>query len=119
MNYSRGDIVLADLPYSDRSGSKIRPALVVQHDRNNARLNDVIVVMITRTTSRSASEPTQLLIDLSTQVGKSTGLLHTSAIKCEHLLTLHNSFIQRVIGRLPNVLMAEVNNCLKQSLDLP
>ena len=35
---SRGDIVLADLPFSDASGSKVRPALVVQCDANNRRL---------------------------------------------------------------------------------
>jgi len=118
MSTTRGDIVLADLPYSDRTRSKVRPALVVQNDRNNARLDDVIVAMITRTTARSKNEPTQLLIDITTPLGQSTGLLHTSAIKCEHLLTLHKSFIGRVIGRVPDAMLAEVNHCLRESLDL-
>jgi len=118
MNYVRGDIILADLPFTDRSGSKIRPALVVQTDRNNTRLDDVILAIITRTTSRSLAEPTQLLIDISTPVGKSTGLLHTSAIKCEHLVTLHKSFIKRVVGHLPDSLQQQVNDCLKTSLEL-
>ena len=39
MNIRRGEIVLADLPYSDRTGAKKRPALVVQCDRNNQRLD--------------------------------------------------------------------------------
>lgn len=56
MNYQRGDIILADLPFSDGSGSKIRPALVVQSDRNNARLDDVILALITRTTRRATLE---------------------------------------------------------------
>jgi mRNA interferase MazF len=119
MMFIRGDIVLADLPYSDRSGAKVRPALVVQNDANNARLEDVIVAMITRTTARSSTEPTQLLIDVATPIGKSTGLLHSSAVKCEHLLTLHKSFIQRVIGHVPDALMRQVSGCLKVSLDLP
>jgi mRNA interferase MazF len=119
MTYARGDIVLADLPYSDRTGSKVRPALVVQSDRNNARLSDVIVAMVTRTTARAGSEPTQLLIDTATPVGKSTGLLHASAVKCEHLLTLHKSFIQRVIGHLPDDLMHQIDACLKTALELP
>ncbi len=29
MSISRGDIVLVDYPFSDRTGSKVRPALVV------------------------------------------------------------------------------------------
>jgi len=118
MKYVRGDIILADLPYTDRSGSKVRPALVVQNDRNNARLDDVILAMITRTTSRSTKEPTQLLIDVTTPSGQATGLLHTSAVKCEHLITLHRSFIQRVIGQLPDSLVPQINDCLKASLDL-
>ncbi|MCI0486973.1 MAG: type II toxin-antitoxin system PemK/MazF family toxin [Blastocatellia bacterium] len=32
MNARRGDIVLVDFPYSNHTGSKVRPALVVQSD---------------------------------------------------------------------------------------
>jgi mRNA-degrading endonuclease toxin of MazEF toxin-antitoxin module len=35
MSFARGDVILADLPFSDRTGAKVRPALVVQSDRNN------------------------------------------------------------------------------------
>jgi mRNA interferase MazF len=90
MKYSRGDVILADLPFTDQTGSKVRPALVVQNDRNNARLDDVILVLITRTTSRATTESTQLLVDVTTPAGRATGLLHTSAVKCEHLITLHS-----------------------------
>jgi mRNA interferase MazF len=113
MTHTRGDIVLANLPFTDLSGAKVRPALVVQADRNNARLEDVILAMIPRTTVRATTEPTQLLIDITTPQGRATGLLHTSAIKCEHLITLHKSFVQRVIGRLPDPLMQQVDACKK------
>jgi mRNA interferase MazF len=118
MNVRRGDIVLADLPYSDRSGGKKRPALVVQCDRNNRRLDDVIVVMITSVVRGVAAEPTQLLIDVTTPEGKRSGLLHTSAVKCEHLLTLHRQFVGRVIGHLPPEVMERIYVCLKESLEL-
>jgi mRNA interferase MazF len=119
MNLTRGDIILADLPFTDRSGSKVRPALVVQSDRNNARLDDVILALVTRTTSRALTESTQLLVDVTTPEGQASGLLHTSTVKCEHLITLHQSFIHRVIGRLPDALMREINNSLKAALELP
>jgi mRNA interferase MazF len=118
MTYARGDIILANLPFTDLSGSKVRPALVVQSDINNARLDDVILALITRTTSRAATEPTQLLIDLATPDGRATGLLHTSAIKCEHIITLHKSFVQRAIGRLPSSLLQQVDGCLKAALGI-
>ncbi len=114
----RGDVVLADLPFTDRTGSKRRPALVVQCDRNNQRLDDVIVAMITSVVQRSTTEPTQLFIDIATPDGKQSGLLHSSAVKCEHLITLHQQFVGRVIGRLSGSMMEQVDACLKESLEL-
>ena len=67
MNVKRGDVVLADLPYSDRTGTKKRPVLVVQCDRNNQRLDDVILALIMSITARVTSEPTQLLIQSRTR----------------------------------------------------
>jgi mRNA interferase MazF len=101
------------------SGSKVRPALVVQCDANNQRLQDVIVAVITRTTKLATVTPTQLLIDIATPDGKSAGLLHTSAVKCEHLITIEQNLIQRKIGSLPVQLMRQVDDCLKASLQLP
>jgi mRNA-degrading endonuclease toxin of MazEF toxin-antitoxin module len=118
MNVRRGDVVLADLPFSDRTGSKKRPALVVQCDRNNERLDDAILAMITSITQRAALEPTQLLIDITTPAGRQSGLLHASAVKCEHIVTLHRQFLGRVIGHLPPQVMATVDKCLKESLGL-
>jgi mRNA-degrading endonuclease toxin of MazEF toxin-antitoxin module len=114
----RGDVVLADLPFSDRSGVKKRPALVVQCNRNNQRLNDVILAMITSVIDRAETEPTQLLIDPSIAEGRQSGLLHQSAVKCEHLITLHHQFIGRVIGHLPPDVMNKIDLCLKESLEL-
>jgi mRNA-degrading endonuclease toxin of MazEF toxin-antitoxin module len=118
MNFQRGDVVLADLLFSDRSGAKKRPALVVQCDRNNRRLHDVILAMITSVTDRAESEPTQWLIDPASAEGRQSGLLHPSAVKCEHLITLHRQFIGRVIGRLSPNTMKSVDACLKESLGL-
>jgi mRNA interferase MazF len=119
MPVSRGAVILADLPFSDASGSKVRPALVVQCDTNNQRLDDVIVALITRNTRRAALEVTQLLIDVATPEGQQTGLLHTSAVKCEHLITIHQKLIQRTAGSLSATLMRQIDACLKASLDLP
>ncbi|MHB1035341.1 MAG: type II toxin-antitoxin system PemK/MazF family toxin [Pirellulales bacterium] len=117
-DFHRGDIILADLPFSDSSGAKRRPAIVVQCNRNNQRLDDVIVALITSQTQHAVTEPTQVLVDITTTEGQGSGLLHTSAIKCEHLITLHCRLIWRVIGRLPSTLMQQVDDCLRISLDL-
>ena len=118
MMVNRGDVVLVDYPYSDRTGSKLRPCLVVQNEHNNQRLDDTIVVTISRTTHRTEHEPTQLLIKLSTPVGQQSGLISTSAVQCENVLTIDCRFIRRKIGSLPSDAMDQVNDCLKASLGL-
>ena len=52
MNVRRGDIVLVDFPYSDHTGSKVRPALVGQADVWNQRLDDTILALITSSRRR-------------------------------------------------------------------
>jgi mRNA-degrading endonuclease toxin of MazEF toxin-antitoxin module len=119
MPVNRRDIVLADLPFSDGSGSKVRPGLVVQCDHNNHRMHDVIVAVITKTTKTATTEPTQLLTDIATPQGRATNLLHNSAIKCEHLITIDQHLIQRTIGLLSPAMMVQIDACLKVSLGLP
>jgi mRNA interferase MazF len=116
MSVQRGDVVLVRFPFSEGTGVKVRPALVVQSDRNNQRLANTIVAMITRTTQRATSEPTQLLLDLTTPAGQQSGLLHDSAVKCENLFTVHQSVILQTIGRLSATMMSHVDACLKASL---
>lgn len=119
MKVHRGEVVFVDYPYSDRTGSKVRPCLVIQTDQNNSRLDDTIVVTITSRTARAAIEPTQLLIDIASAAGKQSGLLFTSAIQCENILTVDSNFVLRRIGSLPADVMLLVNECLKAALAIP
>src|SRR5438034_395244 len=93
MTVRRGHVVLLAFPFSGGNGVKLRPALVVQCDRNNGRLRNTIVAMITSTTHRARKEPTQLLIEMTTPDGRASGLLHTSAIVCESLFTVEQAAI--------------------------
>jgi mRNA interferase MazF len=114
----RGDVVILDHPYSDGSGSKIRPALVVQNDRDNGRLTNTIIAAITRNISR-VNEPAQLLIDVMTPAGRPSGLNQTSAVVCTNLFTVSQTKVRRIIGSLPPSLMAKVDDCLRAALGLP
>lgn len=44
MNVQRGEVVLVDYPYASGTGAKVRPALVIQNDRDNQRLLNTIVI---------------------------------------------------------------------------
>ena len=59
-----------------------------------------------------------MLIDLATPEGAASGLLHTSVVKCEHVITLHGSLLTRIVGSLPASLIQQVDACLKVSLEL-
>jgi len=118
MTVRRGDIVLLDYPFASGGGSKVRPALVVQNDVDNNRLLNTIVVMITSRTSRAGSEPTQLLIDISTPDGRQSGLIMNSAVNCANLFTIGQNKVMRVLGHLSPPLMSKVELCLKAALDV-
>lgn len=117
MIVARGDIVLVRFPFSSGSADKVRPALVVQSDRNNTRLTNVIVAGITTTLHRS-NEATQKLISVETPAGRTTGLVYDSVVTCENLATLDQRLIQRKIGFLQPDLMADIDDCLKASLGI-
>jgi mRNA interferase MazF len=119
MPVSRGDVVLVPVPLTTGQPGKPRPALVVQSDRNNQRLQDTIVAVITTTTKRATVEPTQLLIEINTPDGQQSGLLHDSAVKCERLHTILQSQIHKTIGSFSSALLKQIDQCLKAALELP
>jgi len=82
---ARGDVVLIEFPYVDGTHGKIRPALVIQCDRNNSRLQNTVVAMITGNVRFTATEPTQVLVDPKSPEGNSSGLHGRSAVKCENI----------------------------------
>ena len=119
MNVKRRDVLLIDHRFSDATGSKVRPVLVVQSDLRNALLTNTIVAMITKNLNRVGKDPTQLLIDVSTPDGQMSGLNVNSAVTCGNLFTLHEDLIRRKLGELPDLLMRQINDCLKAALELP
>ena len=117
MNVRRGDVVLVLYPFASGRGASRRPALIVQNDRDNRRLDNTIMAQIT-TNVRCAHEPTQLLIERSTPEGQQAGVLHDSVVSCNNLATVHEDRIDRVIGHLPDPLMRSIDECLKTALGL-
>jgi mRNA interferase MazF len=118
MPVTRGQVILAYLANVGSPDGKVRPALVVQSDHNNARLNETIIAAITSNTSR-VHEASQLLIEVTSPVGSASGLLHDSAVRCERLHSIPQTDVRRVIGALSDALMLQVNDCLKAALGLP
>jgi mRNA-degrading endonuclease toxin of MazEF toxin-antitoxin module len=118
MKVRRGDVVTVDWLFSDRTGSKRRPALVVQADAYNAPLDDTILALITSSNRRRVGAATQLVVDITTTDGVRSGLVINSVIQFENLVTIDQQLILGVRGKLSAPMMQSVDNCLKAALGL-
>jgi mRNA interferase MazF len=118
LKVQRGDVVLVNYPFANGNGSKVRPALVVQCDINNGRLDNTILAQIMSRIRLATTEPTQLLIVVDSLEGKQSGLLSDSAVTCENLYTVRQDIISRRIGSLPQEIMDRIDQCLIASLEI-
>ena len=114
-----GDVVIAIFPYVGGGASKNRPAVVVQCDRLNNKMQNTVVTMITGNTRLVGKEPTQFLIDPATPEGQSSGLRHPSAVKRENLMTIAQTDILQTAGHLSDALKSKLDDCLKSAMELP
>lgn len=111
---NRGDVVEVDWPYSDRTGSKMRPAVVVQADFLNGVIDDTILVQITST--RHGIPKTE--VNLDPRQEPHAGLSKPCVASCINVLTVDQVSINRVIGYLSDPTMRLIEDCLKTVLHL-
>jgi mRNA interferase MazF len=112
---TRGDVVLVDWPYSDRTGSKLRPAVVVQADYLNGLIDDTVLVQLT---SKAHGIPgTEVTLDPAQEPG--SGLLQVSYAFCPNLMTADQALIDQTIGALSDQAMRRIDACLKSTLGIP
>jgi mRNA-degrading endonuclease toxin of MazEF toxin-antitoxin module len=110
----RGDVVEIDWQFSDLTGSKIRPAVVVQADYLNGFLDDTILVKITG--SHFGVPGTEVEIDPTVET--SSGLSKLCYAACKDILTRDEMLILRTVGVLSDAVMLQIDACLKTVLEL-
>lgn len=112
----RGNVVIVDFaPTNPNAG--VRPALVVQNDRDNARMGNTIIAQITSNISR-AHEDTQHLIDKSHPDWTASGLRRPSVINCSNIVYVRQQHLTRMIGALSAATMGQIEECLKAALGI-
>jgi mRNA interferase MazF len=107
-------VVLVRFPDSSGDSAKFRPALVVQATHLETDLDQVILAMISSTLRQG---PARVPVAANSSPAKQMGLRLESVIYCDVVQTIETRHINRVVGSCP--LMAEVNDALRVSLDLP
>jgi mRNA interferase MazF len=110
MDYKRGDVVYIPFQYSELTGGKTRPAVVVSSSHYHAQQGLYIVAAITSNTG--AVGQGCLIADLAM-----AGLPALSLVR-PVLLTLASTVMGRRVGRLAPTDLAQVSALLKTALGL-
>ena len=99
----QGDIVLVPFPFSDQTGQKVRPALIISNDTFNQTNDDVLLCAITTMIKPSKYS---IIIDNS---NLDDGMLYeTSAIKVENVFKIQKSLIIKPIAAVNKAIVAQV-----------
>ena len=109
--YKRGDVVLVGFVFSDESGKKLRPALVISSAAYNRGRKEVVVAAITSNVRR------RLFGDHLIGDWKGAGLLFPS-VATGILRTVTRGMIDRKLGVIAKVDIDADDNELRRSLAL-
>lgn len=109
-----GDIVTVNFPFTDHSGGKIRPALIVSVDEFNAGA-DVVFVPIS---SAPKSDPYVFIIEDAAPYFPQTGLRRTSAVKWTKPMTVARSVVYAKLGTLPTFELAAIQANIRRMFTL-
>lgn len=93
INYEYGDVVLVKFVFSDGSGVKLRPALVISAKDYNDKRQELVMAAITSNIRR------QLFGDTKADDWKSAGLLRASLVTAV-IRTIKQSMVVRKLGTL-------------------
>ncbi|MCB9810772.1 MAG: type II toxin-antitoxin system PemK/MazF family toxin [Candidatus Nomurabacteria bacterium] len=107
--YKRGTIVLVPFPFTDLSGGKVRPALIISKEKSS----DVIVVFIT---SKIKTAGVKSLVVL--HPNEENGIKVKSGIICDKIATLDKKVILGELGYISEFDQANVDKMLKKVLGL-
>ncbi len=111
----RGSVVLIRYPFTDLSGSKLRPAIIVTPNDLIAILDDTLCAFVT-TKIPDKILPTDLILNINDPDFVATGLKQTSMIRAHKLTLLHRSLIQRNLGNISKGLQEQLDQRLEKAV---
>lgn len=109
--YNQGDVLLVPYPFTDQSGSKQRPSIVLSGDAYNPIHPDVILAPITSQVMHTPDEVS--LVDW-----QAAGLLKPSVVK-PILSSFDVQLVKRKLGALSASDRMQVRALFARILDLP
>ena len=91
----QGNILLVPFPFSDQSGKKARPVIIISNNNFNEYSEDLIVVGVTSNISKD-----KYTLNLNNKDLEKGKLNNACCIKVENILRLDKSLIIKKIGKI-------------------
>ncbi len=113
--YERGQVVVVSVPFSNHSGSKPRPVLVISTQAFHRTLLDVIVCPIS---SRPRYYQRPGPGDQPLRHWEDVGLRYPSTVRLSNILAVDKKLIKRRLGRLRKDDLEQVEEGLRLALGL-
>ena len=99
----QGDIVIVPSPFSDRSGNKLRPVIVLSSERYNKILQDFICVPLS-TEFRDYEHIFRLYLD-----DIESGILHEqSDIRVDKIISINQKLILKKVGKVKSYIIVKI-----------
>jgi mRNA interferase MazF len=109
----RGSIVLIRYPFTDSSGTKVRPALILSPDILLKRLSDVLCLFISSSLPQQKELlPTDFILEKDHPSFVKTGLKSRSVFRSHKIALLDKSLVLRGLGEMDRSLMDEIDKRL-------
>jgi mRNA interferase MazF len=115
--YQRGSVVLVRFPFTDLTGSKVRPAVIVTPNKYLAESDDVLCAFISSSIP-SALLPTDIPLHAEDAGFAQLGLKRSSLLRPHKLVLLNRSLVHSKLGDLTSSLLNAMNNALIEALGL-
>lgn len=109
--YSRGDVVLVSFVFTDETGVRQRPAVIISSDTYHRGREEAIIAAITSRTDRV------LVGDHLISHWREAGLLFPS-VATGIIRTIKQGMVARKLGNMPRTDMEAIDSSLRLSLGL-
>lgn len=104
--YKQREIVLVPFPFSDLSGKKVRPVLVLSNDSYNKMSSDILVCGLTTNLKKT---PYSIVVSPE-EVETKSSLRHKSKIKVDAIASIEKELLLKTIAKLKLEIFEKVIN---------
>ena len=109
--FKKGEIVLAQIVFTDGTATKKRPVLILSGSQFNDKREEIIVAAITSNTTR------RIFGDIKVTKWKEAGLLYPSAIT-GILLSIKKTLVEKKLGTLDEEDLSRAEESIRKNLEL-